>query len=361
MLFAYSTNGLEFNWLNPTIIGVILDGLKKMENGNEPSAWPSCIPDAIKPKLNKQYGFRKKLNNIWVEYKKLTEDQKMIFKSAVEQQSNLPEVITGLSACTTLATLPAGMIDAVANLFSYMFDQLGRLMEGDECIRDRQFRAIYNALGDRLCPFCGLNNFRAPGAPRHALDHFMPIFKYPFAGADLRNLPPVCDECNSRFKGTIDVLYDNNGARRRCSNPYSGPTYQIRLSRSTLFSGNVANGFTLPRWQIDFVGGPTEQAESWSSIFKIRERYIRDVLDADFLSWITHFANWFVSQIGRNKSAEDVAAEIPRYIGGVIQDRLADRAFLKAEVFRLLENGCACPVNGYEVRQWLWGFVEYAV
>ena len=172
----------------------------------------------------------------------------------------------------------------------------------------------------------------------------MPIALYPFVGADLRNLPPACDECNSRFKGGSDVLFDGGGQRRRCSDPYAGPTYQVCLSASELFAGNEVDGFKLPRWEIEFAGGPPEQAETWNAIYRIKERYGRDVLDAEFRSWIAHFAEWFVCEFGRGKSPDEVAAELPRYIGGVIQDRLTDKAFLKAEVFRLIQASCTSPI-----------------
>jgi hypothetical protein len=95
--------------------------------------------------------------------------------------------------------------------------------------------------------------------------------------------------------------------------------------------------------------------------FKIKERYSRDILDADFISWIRHFALWFVGEFGRGRNDDDVAAELPRYIDNVIQDGLADRAFLKAEAFRLILAGCNDPDDGEDVRAWLWGFVEHAV
>jgi len=153
----------------------------------------------------------------------------------------------------------------------------------------------------------------------------------------------------------------NTGVRRRCSDPYGGPVYRVDLSESPLFSGNEVRGTRLPQWQIELVDGPPEQAEAWNTIFKIKERYSRDVLDADFISWIEHFARWFVREFGRGRSAEDVAAELPRYIDNVVQDGLADRAFLKAEAFRLILAGCNDPDDGEDVRAWLWGFVEYAV
>ncbi|MCL6699838.1 hypothetical protein LZ496_13745 [Sphingomonas sp. NSE70-1] len=64
--------------------------------------------------------------------------------------------------------------------------------------------------------------------------------------------------------------------------------------------------------------------------------------------------------MGRGHNAAAVAAQVPRYIEGVVQDAYADRAFLKAEAFRLLDRSIRDLQIGEDVRQWLWGFVEYA-
>ncbi len=332
-----------------------------IDAGGTPTVWPNCVPEAQRAKLNSRSGFRTRLVALWRAYRGLTLAEKSLIQDAIDQQTKLPAVLANDRPCSGLDDLPAGIRGAISDLFGYMFDQLAAIKEGSKCIRDIQFSSIYQELGARLCPYCGLNYFRAPGAPRHALDHFMPISRYPFVGSDLRNLPPVCDECNSRFKRNCDVLFDNRRQRRRCSYSYAGPTYHVQLSASVLFAGNEVNGFRLPQWKIKLAGGPPEQAETWDAIYRVRERYSRDVLDADFLSWIEQFADWFVRLIGRGRNSDEVAAELPRYIDGVIQDRFADRAFLKAEAFRLIHAGCECPARGDEVRKWLWAFVENAV
>ncbi|HEX8584212.1 MAG TPA: hypothetical protein VF680_07370 [Allosphingosinicella sp.] len=244
-------------------------------------------------------------------------------------------------------------------LATYLFSQLSSIKEGGGFIRDIQYAAIY-ASKIRLCPFCGLNYFRAPGAPRHALDHLLPISKYPFAAADLRNLPPACDECNTTYKRAIDILIGEDGLRRRCCDPYFGPTYRITLEGSEFFSGAEIGGFVLPRWNINIVGQEPERADTWNAVYRIKLRYTRDILNADFLSWVSHYSKWFITENGRDHDAVAVAAQVPRYIEGVVQDGYADRAFLKAEAFRLLDRSTRDPEIGEDVRQWLWGFVAYA-
>ncbi|HBN30439.1 MAG TPA: hypothetical protein DD416_04275 [Rhodobacteraceae bacterium] len=188
----------------------------------------------------------------------------------------------------------------------------------------------------------------------------MPISKYPFVSADFKNLPPTCHSCNSLYKLDQDILFDEAGARRPCSDPYAGPVYRLNLNGSAFGEGNEVQGFILPRWQIHFDGPTAQQAETWDAVYKIKSRLVSN-LDADLLSWVKHFALWFVKEIGVGKSPDVVAETLPRYIENVIQDNFEDRAFLKAEAFRFLSHSFADPINGNEIKEWLWGFVEYAV
>ncbi len=261
--------------------------------------------------------------------------------------------------CPCLDDIPAVMQGTVKALSEYLFGQLGEIKEGGKALRDIQFEICQNH-GVRICPYCGLDYFQPVGTKRSALDHLMPISKYPFVSADFKNLPPTCHSCNSLYKLDQDILFDEAGARRPCSDPYAGPVYRLNLNGSAFGEGNEVQGFILPRWQIHFDGPTAQQAETWDAVYKIKSRLVSN-LDADLLSWVKHFALWFVKEIGVGKSPDVVAETLPRYIENVIQDNFEDRAFLKAEAFRFLSHSCADPINGNEIKEWLWGFVEYAV
>lgn len=359
MLFSYPIEAVGENWLNAVAVDMMLAGMDAIDAGRRPSAWPACLPPARRALLEQRTGLRSKLSNLLREYGRLPVAERSDVRAAILRQTELPNVFSDNAPCPTLASLPLSVHAPASALASYLFGQLSSLREGDGLLRDNQYGVIY-ASKIRHCPFCGLNYFRAPGAPRHALDHLLPISIYPFAAADLRNLPPACDECNSTYKRGIDILTDLGGLRRRCSDPYDGPTYRISLAGSEFFKGNTVGGFVLPRWDIALVGDEPDRAETWDTVYQIKVRYARDILDADFLSWIEHYSGWFVVEMGRGHAPDAVAAEIPRYILGVVQDGYADRAFLKAEAFRLLNRACWDPEIGEDVRYWLWGFVEYA-
>ncbi|WP_426291297.1 hypothetical protein [Sphingomonas sp. TWP1-3-1] len=358
MLFSYPIEAIDQNWLNAVAIDMMLAGMNAIDEGRRPAAWPACLPQGRRALLEQRTGLKSKLSTLLREYRKLPVIERPDVRAAILRQTELPNIFSDTAPCPTLASLPASMRAPVSALAEYLFGQLSTLKDGNGFLRDNQYSVIY-ASKIRHCPFCGLNYFRAPGAPRHALDHLLPISIYPFAAADLRNLPPACDECNTTYKRGIDIL-NLGGVRRRCSDPYFGPTYRISLADSDFFNGNSIGGYILPRWNITIIGNELDQAETWNSVYQIKARYARDILDADFLSWIKHYSGWFVAEVGRGRDAGAVAAELPRYIRNVIQDGYADRAFLKAEAFRLLNHACWDPWIGNDVRQWLWAFVEYA-
>ncbi|WJH42123.1 hypothetical protein N7E02_18310 [Aliirhizobium terrae] len=361
MLFAYPSEALEENWLNAAVVDILRHGMDEIAAGRAAPKWPSCIPQAYRATLQGRPGLRDRLKTVWREFRKLGDLDRGRLKEALESQTDLPTILSNGVVCIQIGEFPEPVRQAITSLFRFLFDLLSEIKTGPFSLRDSQYHKIYQTFKkSKICPFCGLGYFRAPGAPRHDLDHYMLVSKYPFAGADLRNLPPMCSECNSDFKGTADILYNDDGMRRPCSDPYSGPTFGISLANSQPFMGNNINGIRYPRWEIDFQGGLASHAETWDKVFKIRERYERDILDADFLSWLGHFAVWYRTSKGIDLQPDEVASALPEYISNVIQDGWADRAFLKAEVFRMLDAECGHVERGAETRVWLKEVVEYA-
>lgn len=77
-----------------------------------------------------------------------------------------------------------------------------------------------------------------PDVPRHDLDHYLAISRYPFSGTNLKNLTPMGDRCNSSYKLALDILYDPNGNRLPCYDPYGDVTASFSLEGSELFGGH---------------------------------------------------------------------------------------------------------------------------
>lgn len=349
MLFPFFADALSHNWIGPLVTKTLSQGMTAIDVGQPIPAWPPLAMTADRQSwLRRHSGFNKKIKKFFSEYQKLAGPDRALIQQALTDQTNLPAILSNQQVCAVLAGV-AVIEKAIKELFEYAFGQLSCDDDSGSPVRDRHYSDIYDQLPDRVCPFCGLSPMRGKNGPRPHLDHWMAFSLYPFAGADLRNLCPMCETCNATFKGVEDILHNAAKARRVSTNPYQGPTYKVVLSNSEWGRGNELKKHLHPRWQIDFVGNPPEQAETWDDVFKIRSRYRDDVLDPEFLPWLKNFARWFNGQTGFARTSEGIAKSFQPYIDQVIQEQFADKAFLKAEVFRFLAKACQSAQYGEDV------------
>jgi len=174
-------------------------------------------------------------------------------------------------------------------------------------IVDRQpFYSVYGRKGDfykeiigeeTVCSCCGigtmLNKYQTPVG---ALDHYFPINHYPFSSINFKNLIPICDICNSKYKTQKDTLFSikvrtkrgrkiHNIKRSRAFYPYSTDYEMIEVSvsitnddLSNLKKDDILIGYSLPNYN--------EEIENWERLFKISEAHIANLLDNSTRSFI---------------------------------------------------------------------------
>jgi hypothetical protein len=249
----------------------------------------------------------------------------------VEAQNRIEDLLSGVCECATIDSLPEDMREPICDLFGFAFDLLTDLE-----IRDRQYTAIYEAVPDRMCPFCGTEYFDAPKATREALDHYLTKTLYPFAAANLRNLVPMGHKCNSGYKLATDLLRCTNGSRRVAFDPYNHTNVRVLLDDSDPFDGATMN---TPRWHIRF-DPDVPAVQTWDEVFSVRERYRRDHLNPSFASWLEHFGKWARSLNPRPDTDETLLDALRRFETFYSDCGMQDRAFLKAAVFRMLRLHC---------------------
>ena len=220
MLFPLASAALIHNWIGHLLTDTLFQGMTAVNSGQAVPAWP---PQAASPTqkiwLKRHSGFNKKIRNFFVEYRKLSDHDRARVLLALTDQTNLPAILSNHQACAVLSNM-GEVKKTIDDLFIYAFGQLSCDDDLGSSVRDRHYSVIYDHLPDRICPVCGLSPLRGKLSPRHHLDHWMAISLYPFAGADLRNLCPMCDTCNATFKGGKDILH--NAANRLLK--YSPPS-----------------------------------------------------------------------------------------------------------------------------------------
>ena len=253
--------------------------------------------------------------------------------TCLTQQNAIADLVSGVSDCDCLTDLPVAIREPAKDLFAFAFELLT-----DLDVRDAHYAAIYNTIGSKVCPFCALEYFDAPGAPREDLDHYLAVSRYPFAAANLRNLTPMGMKCNERHKLDGDMLRDEKRNKRPSFDPYVDREIRISLINSVPFG--QADDQT-PQWQIEFVPDSPE-CITWDSVFHIRTRIERDVLNPSFRDWLGVFAAWFVKRKGVDDvSNERIVASVREYAEDAEMTGLTAREFLRAPVFRMIERRCS--------------------
>jgi hypothetical protein len=287
--------------------------------------------------LRARGGLRDRIATYQKEFRKLEAADKTRVQDALGQQNAIEDLLAGLSDCEVLPLLPASIREPLSDLFDFAFKLLS-----DLGVRDAMYQKIYDAMPEKMCPFCGCETFDSPQRSREALDHYLAKSLYPCAGANLLNLVPMGNKCNSRFKRDVDIIRTGNG-RRRAFFPYGGHYVAISLLDSLPFEGASKE---LPQWRISFTPA-TEETETWNKVFDIEDRYTRDELDPRYITFLREFRNWCRTAPGvpMPPAEADLVDLLDRFARNMELNGNADRAFLKAAVFRMLHQHC---VSGHE-------------
>jgi hypothetical protein len=331
MLFGYPIEATKDNWLHDCMVSM-LESIHA--NPYQKPDWPNIIPEAYRESLNNRDGLKDRLITYQEGISKLNPTELDQVKNALIEQNEIADLLACHRNCAMIDQLPKPIREPAKALFEFSFSLLTPLG-----IRDRHYKVIYESSRYNICPFCGCEYFDAPDAPRVALDHYLLESKYPFVAANLENLVPMGDKCNSKYKLQENILYKADGVtRRKAIYPYQHSGIRISLDRSRPFLGDM--GILSPNeWEIDF-DPQSEEAETWDDVFHIRERYKRDILDRSFRQWLDDFAAWYSQKQLRVASFSDVTEALKGYASIMEFTGTQDRAFLKAAVFRMLYSEC---------------------
>ena len=332
MLYGYPVAAVADNWLHESICFAIASVHELLDTGERLPNWPNILPNAFRARLQTKTGLRDRLRVYADSLEALDRGERARVLRALLEQNEIALLVSCAADCDRLDELAEPIRAPALELFGFAFRLLTSLG-----IRDAHYALIYENSQYRVCPFCGCEYFDAPGAPREALDHYLSYGRYPFAAANLRNLLPMGNKCNSRYKLAQDILRTDQDVRRRSFYPYGEiPEISMSLDDSVPFAGRDGE---LPRWEIRF-DNDLEEIDTWLTVFSIRERYTRDVLDEGFKTWLREFSSWCRSVPLPDTENETLLEAVSRYENYLSALGFNDRAFLKSAVFRMLHKRC---------------------
>ena len=137
------------------------------------------------------------------------------------------------------------------------------------------YKELVKQLPASSCPFCGIEKIKSHRmSKRDAYDHYLPKSLFPFTAINVKNLAPMCKDCNEYWK------YDNNpimtnkdkGDFKKAFYPFSNLLPVINIS----FSNLVIDPFDEDKHilNINYISdGYEEEVDRWLKIFNIKKRY----------------------------------------------------------------------------------------
>lgn len=331
MLFGYPIAATHNNWLHECLCDAVRAIHSATDGADAYPGWPGVLPERCRDELETRSGLRDRLRIYDGAVRGLQKVERDLLLEVLEGQNRIADLLDGTYDCLVLDDLPEAVREPVQDLFGFAFKLLS-----DFGVRDQQYRAIYAAAADHVCPFCGTEYFSAPGSPREDLDHYLTRRRYAFAAVNLRNLVPMGQRCNSRYKLASDLLRRTDGSRRVAFDPYAHHALSISLDGSDPFGGSTEH---TPRWEIRFAPD-TPAVSTWDEVFAVRERYRSDHLDPDFSKWLRLFARWVQVATLPTGTDDELISALQRYEECWAESGVQDRAFLKAAVFRMLRSHC---------------------
>lgn len=327
MLYNYPPDATKGNWLHCCLVQVLMRVHRDLDLKKTPPSWPQIIPVEYRENLKLKRGLRDRLKTYTDTLKSLSDAERQSVHETLVRQNQLRRLLSGQRICQRIDALPEKIRDPAKNLFEFAFGLLTDLE-----IRDTHYQTIYDSSIEKLCPFCGLEYFDAPGAPREDDDHYLPKTHYPFAAANLWNLVPMGHKCNSRYKKTIDPIMEGGGVSRRALDPYGKQCFAVSLAGTVMTEVPDKLEF---KWNIVFEPN-VEEAETWNAMFDLRTRYGRDILRCHWMAWLTLFRDYADAK-GVNDD-RTLREALHLYCLNQRRRGLRDQAFLKAAFYEMVLN-----------------------
>lgn len=330
MFATYSSLAITDNWMHDFICDALAKICASLDEGREPPTWNELVPEKRAACLRPKRALPKLLDAFALEASRALPAARAEFLRLLTEQNEIARLLDGTIEIPDSGKNLKGMLGAATGVFAEGFALLAKTG-----LRDEHYRVIWNNLGNKTCPFCGLEPFESPELRREDEDHYLARSIYPLAAANLSNLVPMGGKCNKLYKGQVDILR-TEGGRRKAINPYGDIHLDISLMDSNPFGEDDS-----PDWQITLVPD-SEEARTWQDVFFIRDRLLKGVLAPYFDAWLDELSDWFGERGADNSIGDDELVDILRgFTAYKVKHKEIGPGFLKHKVMEMLTHHCS--------------------
>lgn len=351
MFFNYPIAATADNWISSTILDILRNALIALQEGEEPSDFHDSVPEIYQAEFLRGRRFSYYYSNFIDLCRPLEPHQLDLTMAALIGQNQFPGLFDVNAPSANIAdTLPT-IHEAARNLFEYAFGKLSDLKTpgSAETVRARYHQLVHAHLESGCCPFCGLEIMEAPDPDLvdPDLDHYLAVSKYPFAGANLRNLTAMGTTCNRSYKGAQDILMDDDNQRVDCIDPYGQEHVSLSLNGTVLLPGGGAG----PNWTMIF--DPDLRSRNWRRVFNLETRLRVNVLEKQYQTWLKHCISYArennIDLSSRNGALEAVG----KFKNTCKYETFPTIGRLKTSFFELIEAALEDPEAAERVHNFL--------
>lgn len=289
----------------------------------------TCCPGELKERAKASTDLRDKLTKFYNEFLELGQsDRRKIYRVFVAT-NQIARQLAGTSERFTIDDLPEAIRQPTRELFATLYS-IG--LSRTKC--REHWAVMHAALPIKVCPFCGLERLHNPSLFKQDYDHVLCQRLYPFPSTNLRNLVPAGVECNRIFKHETDVIFDA-GVRRSALYPFREypQTISVDLTGSVRPSPGGAEG----QWHVRILPD-TQEVQTWVKVFKLIDRYAKEVFTDEYTTWREDFLIWARPQLAppTQWTAVMVNERMTAYLSTFEHNRFNDMRFLKQALFKFL-------------------------
>jgi 5-methylcytosine-specific restriction endonuclease McrA len=313
------------------MINTIID----RQGGNQAiPAWMELVPEAARGHLGNKRKIRSLMEELAPIMIGLNDHQRRKIVNYVESQNDIEGLLSGEGDCMILDETYEDVLEKIKSIFEESFELLRKTR-----IRNKHYKKIYDSLKSKTCPFCGYMPLDGSGLKSEDLDHYLDRQRYPSAAANFKNLVPTCGKCNSRYKGTANLIFKDD-IRRRAINPYGTALADVCLRETDLFGMQDSN----PEWEVKLLP-EIEEVETWNDVYNVRNRLLESVLSPNYESTLDEMIDFFMNiELDTNCSNHQLLEAVNRFYQYKYDNPEQGLGFLKhkiVDIFRYqleLEN-----------------------
>lgn len=335
MFYTLPEAALSGNMLSDRLTSEIIKAIQAINSGEPPDEFPEGVDEENRAVFQRSPGLIARFHALVAALQEVDGPAREQVLDAITSQNNLPHILDGMADFHSCSESQPRIQSLGADLFSFAFDKLTdlKLPGMNDAVRDWHYKTIFASLPRKCCPVCGIEKLEAPhpDIPRHDLDHYLAISRYPFAGVNLKNLTPMGDRCNKSYKRATDIMFDRDGARRRSYFPYGNATAHITIAGSVLFGAE--NGSH--EWAVA-LEPITAESLNWDRVFEIRLRYLDGILRSDFDQWVSQLCEYLKGHQVDLASKNSVLQGMQRFSAICEYESLPGIALLKRSVIELM-------------------------